>query len=495
MIDPDGFTIADQRVDGDMTGTALSTALGSGNVTIASTSGSGSDGNINVDGAVSWAANTLTLNATNNIFVNAVMTATGSASFAGNYGHVLNNGVPTATPSGTGNADGTPYGLYTYQGGTLGAYIGKINFSGTGSVTLNSIPYTVINAATTSTTSGVTTYGLDYAGSNLSGNYVLGSDNISYLTTSASIGSAGTPFTGNFNGFGHLISYPTLTGTGLFGTIGTGAIVSNMGIYSATENAGSTSQAAVGVLANVNYGKVLNSFVYSGTFTVSSSSAVTVNYAGSLVGDNYGLIAQSYTMTNLVGATSAAGGLVGINEAGGTILDSSARASRQYIRNLSGASLTYMGGFVGVNNGTISRSYSAAGLRTTDTTSIDGGFVGNNTGAIDQCYAYAGSASNYSTAPHLGGFVGNNSGTITNAYTTSLYSTNASAKWDAGFAYQNSGTITNAYATSYSGNTLNTANTASWQTTRTRRGSRTRTGIRTWRAAIRQLPTARRQPA
>ena len=213
----------------------------------------------------------------------------------------------------------------------------------------------------------------------------------------------------------------------------------------------------MGVLANVNYGKVLNSFVYSGTFTVSSSSAVTVNYAGSLVGDNYGLIAQSYTMTNLVGATSAAGGLVGINEAGGTILDSSARASSQYIRNLSGASLTYMGGFVGVNNGTISRSYSAAGLRTTDTTSIDGGFVGNNTGAIDQCYAYAGSASNYSTAPHLGGFVGNNSGTITNAYTTSLYSTNASAKWDAGFAYQNSGTITNAYATSYSGNTLNTA--------------------------------------
>ena len=113
VIDPDGFTIG---LGADMTGTALSNALAGGNVTIASTSGSGSDGNINVNDAVSWSANTLTLNATNNIYVNNVMTATGTASFAANYGYVLNNGVPTTTPSGTGNADGTPYGLYMSQG-------------------------------------------------------------------------------------------------------------------------------------------------------------------------------------------------------------------------------------------------------------------------------------------------------------------------------------------------------------------------------------------
>ena len=98
-----------------MTATALNNALGSGNVTIASTSGTGTDGNINVNDAVTWSANTLTLNATNNIYVNNMMTATGTASFAANYGHVLNNGVPTTTASGTGNADGTPYGLYTLQ--------------------------------------------------------------------------------------------------------------------------------------------------------------------------------------------------------------------------------------------------------------------------------------------------------------------------------------------------------------------------------------------
>ena len=98
-IDPDGFTIG--RQDGDMTGTALSNALTSGNVTIASTSGSGTDGNINVNDAV-LVGQHLTLNATNNIYVNNVMTATGTASFAANYGHVLSNGNPTTTPSGTG---------------------------------------------------------------------------------------------------------------------------------------------------------------------------------------------------------------------------------------------------------------------------------------------------------------------------------------------------------------------------------------------------------
>ena len=65
LIDSDGFTIGTiAGVDGDMTGTALTNALTNGNVTIASTIGSRTDGNIDVNDAVSWSANTLTLNAT-----------------------------------------------------------------------------------------------------------------------------------------------------------------------------------------------------------------------------------------------------------------------------------------------------------------------------------------------------------------------------------------------------------------------------------------------
>jgi hypothetical protein len=92
LIDPDGFTFGS---GGDMTGAELTSQLASSNVTIRSTNGSGTDGNINVNDPVSWSANTLTLNATNNIFVNNVMTATGTAGFAASYG------------TGT-NADGTP---------------------------------------------------------------------------------------------------------------------------------------------------------------------------------------------------------------------------------------------------------------------------------------------------------------------------------------------------------------------------------------------------
>ena len=52
------------------------------------------------------------MNATNNIYVNAVMTATGTASFTANYGHVLDaSGNPTATASDIG------YGVVTLAGG------------------------------------------------------------------------------------------------------------------------------------------------------------------------------------------------------------------------------------------------------------------------------------------------------------------------------------------------------------------------------------------
>ena len=313
LLDPDGFTIGLTSADGDMTATALNTALTSGNVTIASTSGSGTDGNINVNGAVTWSANTLTLNATNNVYVNAVMTATGTASFAANYGYLLSNGVPTTTPSGTGNADGTPYGLYCYQGAALGSFVGSVNFSGIGTVMLNGQNYTLINAATTTATNGVMAYGLDYIANNLAGNYVLGSN----ITGSWTGPISASDFTGNFNGFGHTISSPILTATGVFGTIGSGGTVSNIGVVSATVTAaasGASTVPAVGTLANYNQGDIINSFA-SGTLNNSN-----ITRAGGLVGANSGLIAQSY-YAGQVFAVNIAGGLVGTNASGGTVLD------------------------------------------------------------------------------------------------------------------------------------------------------------------------------
>lgn len=447
LIDPDGYTIGS---GGDMSGAALTAALGNGSVTIASTSGKGTDGNINVNDAVSWSANTLTLNATNNIFVNSVMTATGTAGLAANYG------------TGT-NSDGTPMGLYTYQGvpnntvATL-TFAGKIDFNASGGVMLNGTNYTVLN----------TMDGLAAATAN--GNYVLGS-NIAWNTAtplSGVIGSS-TPFTGKLNGFGHLITSPVLSAKGLFGTIDSGATVSNLGITGAKINAAadtSTTLPAVGVLANYNRGAIINSFVATAVSAGTVLNNSNIASIGGLVGNNSGLIAQSYTYNITINALDIAGGLVGTNEAGGIILDSSARnapGGSGVIANSSTATaISSVGGLAGVNHGNIRLSYSTLPILLTDSTSTAGSFVGLNTGTIDQCYASnLANATQYSAAPHLAGFVWDNRGTITNAYTTALYSNGANisawSKWDAGFAYYNSGTISDAYATTCSTNTLNSA--------------------------------------
>ncbi|WP_400767099.1 filamentous hemagglutinin N-terminal domain-containing protein [Methylosinus sporium] len=437
IIDPDGFTIG---IGGDITGAALTSQLAANNVTIQSTSGHGADGNIYVNDAVSWSGNRLTLTATNNVFIDAVMTATGTASFAANYG------------VGT-NADGTPKGLYAYQGATNGVFAGRLDFSSTGTFTLNGANYTVIT----------TVAGLDAVRNDLAGNYALGAD-LSGLRARNWSGPLGatTAFTGSFNGLGHSVISAQLAGSGLFGTIGAGGLVSNFAVASASLRAGTTSSAAAGLLANVNQGSIVNSFSSGNVVPrAAADPTVTIDNVGGLVGVNSGLIAQSYSLAN-VAITSVGGGLVGMNEASGAIIDSSARAmnsgsSTQVITNTAfGVSnLSFVGGLVGVNAGTIVRSYAGNQIKlsSADTTSIAGGFVGKNAGTIDQSYSYmeyAATGSFYSAGPRLAGFVGQNTGTITNAYTTSLNGTNASSNWSAGFAYQNSGTISSAYATSYS---------------------------------------------
>src|SRR5690606_22730823 len=73
LIDPQDYTIA--ASGGDITGSTLSSRLGGSNIEIVSSQGgTAGNGNINVNDAVSWSANTLTLTAANNININAVMT-------------------------------------------------------------------------------------------------------------------------------------------------------------------------------------------------------------------------------------------------------------------------------------------------------------------------------------------------------------------------------------------------------------------------------------
>ena len=155
--------------------------------------------NIELNTALSWSSGTLTLNAGKSIFVNAVMTANDTANLAASYGRVLDaNGNPTAVATAGSNADGTPFGLYTKSTDSHGNYTGRIDFASNGAVMLNGQAYTVINSIA----------GFGAIGTNLSGNYVLGS-NLSGLTLadlSAFGFSSGGQFTGNFNGLGHALT-------------------------------------------------------------------------------------------------------------------------------------------------------------------------------------------------------------------------------------------------------------------------------------------------
>ncbi|MGC2047377.1 MAG: filamentous hemagglutinin N-terminal domain-containing protein, partial [Gallionella sp.] len=114
LIDPFDFTIAVSG--GDITGALLSSNLGSGNVQILSSAGTvGTFGDINVNDAVTWTANTtLTLSAYHDVNVNQLIDANVGATGAGSV--VL-------------RADNTGLGP--------GAAAGTVNFSGAGAVALN----------------------------------------------------------------------------------------------------------------------------------------------------------------------------------------------------------------------------------------------------------------------------------------------------------------------------------------------------------------------
>jgi len=426
LIDPDGFTVGMTTNDGDMSASALNANLTNGNVTISSTSGTNqnnNDGNINVNGAVSWSENTLTLNATNNVYVNNIMTATGTAGLTANYG------------TGT-NADETPMGLYTAHGDSNA----RIDFSGTGALRLGGENYTVINTANQ----------LTAARNNPNGRYALGSNiNLSSISNWAALdNNAASGFTGRFNGLGHEIS--NLTGSNsFFDTIGSGANVSNLRFASSGITVNSAKNSA-GFLADVNRGSVVN--VGGGGVNLNSYN---VSCAGSLVGINHGLIAQSYggSVRNLM---NTSGGLVGLNEGTGRIIDSYSTGILSNTDVLTRAT-GYVGGLAGINNGTILRSYATGIIMLdgpTDNTLRVGGLVGRNNGTIRESYTAAASGSYiYDIAPQFGGFAGENTGLIENAYSTRLSSKNISSVWDAGFVYSNSGTIRNAYATMESTNT------------------------------------------
>lgn len=393
LIDPQDYTIA--ASGGDITGSTLSTHLGGNNITLMSSAGgTAGSGNINVNDAVSWNANTLTIIAANNININAVMTASGTAGLALNA--ATTNGADAGVTGGTVNV----------MPGT-----GRVDFagrSGTGFLTINGNGYTVLNSLGVEgdVTGGAATLQGMAASANLAGYYALGSDIDASATNGWNsgagfdpIGNSTTSFTGVFDGLGHTISgviinRPALDRVGLFGST-VDPVIRNVGLSSVNI----TGNDLIGGLVGFKYGgDVSNSYA---TGQVAGGG----DYTGGLVGANMGSVSNSYATASVNGGLGT-GGLVGYNI--GSIINS--YATGQVVGSSFGT-----GGLVGNNQGSISNSYATGMVHGGD--HAVGGLVGASLGTSSISNSYAtGQVSG--AANDVGGLVGESYATISNSYAT-----------------------------------------------------------------------------
>jgi len=123
-------------------------------------------------------------------------------------------------------------------------------------------------------------------------------------------------FTGVFDGNGHTISHMTIVGEedlGLFGELGYGAMVSNLGLDAVDINGTSDN---IGSLAGYNEGHITQSY--------STGTVIGDDEVGGLVGFNKGSITNSYSDSTVSG-NDCIGGLVGEN--GGSITSSCSTGS------------------------------------------------------------------------------------------------------------------------------------------------------------------------
>ena len=265
----------------------------------------------------------------------------------------------------------------------------------------------------------------------------------SFILT-ADVNLAGVPltpvgnFTGVFDGNDNIISNAVINqlgsgGIGLFGYLGEGGQIRNLGV----EDVNMTGSRSVGGLVGYNYYGTLTSCYATG-------SVHGIGLVGGLVGYNGGTLISCYATCSVSGTGYySVGGLVGYNSSGGTLTACYATGS------VTGSSY-YVGGLVGRNSGyygggTITACYAIGSVTGTGLYSSVGGLVGENwEGTLKSCYATGAVTGTYD----VGGLVGYNYyGTLKSCYAigsvtgTGLYSSVG------GLVGENGGTLISCYAT------------------------------------------------
>jgi alpha-tubulin suppressor-like RCC1 family protein len=204
-------------------------------------------------------------------------------------------------------------------------------------------------------------------------------------------------FAGTFDGNGMTITNLTIDGggyLGLFGRLSSEGKVKNLGVVDVNIKGSFTH---IGSLIGYNVGTV--SMCYG-----SGKVSWGIGLVGGLVGENYGMVTSSHSISEIHGAVSI-GGLIGGNS--GCVIEC-------YSASETDGMDMYVGGLVGRNDGNIATSYSTGTVASIDSASV-GGLVGyNDNGSITNCY----SNGTVSGDGGGGGLVGRNSGIITTSYST-----------------------------------------------------------------------------
>ncbi|WP_254604727.1 two-partner secretion domain-containing protein [Paraburkholderia phenoliruptrix] len=234
---------------------------------------------------------------------------------------------------------------------------------------------------------------------NLAGSYALGKDiAASQAPAFTPIGAMATPFTGEFDGMGHVIDGIVFTpggNVGLFAAIGTTGVVRNLGVVNAS--AAIFPRMTGGLVAVINAGLITNTYSSGEVSLVRGTEGVL---AGGLVGQNDGLIERSSSSATVHPAAGTGGGLVGVNN--GSIVQSFASGM------VSGGSRSVAGGLVGRNSGAITQSY-ATGIAGGGMNR--GGLAADNSGTIQESFSTTEIPPLPTFYPH-GGVVGTNSGSV-----------------------------------------------------------------------------------
>ena len=391
LVDPQDYTVA--ASGGDQTGQQLSTSLENTNVELQSTAGfKAGNGDIHINDNVSWKANTiLTLTASNDVNVNAPITAQGDSA-----GLVINantaHGKEAASGKGVFNLSNAEITLsgkspqLTFANNDINIQNGKVNLTGESpKLKIAGEDYVVITKL--GEEGSVTGKDLQGINGNLGVNYALGSDidakatanwsvsggfkpigkvtmammtnsNCSYLCT---VSNGKVVFNQKIQGLGHSVNQIFFTnnevGTpvGLFQALGTNSVVSNLSIkdfsmqlkafnYLSSDIYIYTS-IGVGSLSGFNAGLVVNSAA-TGSIKFSAS---TKNINCAQPSSNCYSFTGDYTIGGLVGYSS------------GNITKSSTQVQINFIDSFTAITPYHqvnIGGLAGVNNGAIQQSSS-----------------------------------------------------------------------------------------------------------------------------------------